>query len=289
MVSKFSISNPGTVLAQPVQLFLQCTAMLILLYIAKHPFPNTVLKFVFFAGMLSIFIFSANPLSSLKTWTLFLIYILFFLITKFLWVANHHFVAAYMIIAILMYLSTTDHQEVRLRFHIRFMLGAVLAISAFHKILSPTFMNGTFFLYEMEMHHFLKPLKWAMPGWESAVRQNNKLLNDLIQTNPNTLTAVPLIKPVSNIYSIATSATWLAVFLEVLAGIAVWIWPQKKATHVILLATLAGVFFMRFETGFLSLLATMGLLLAPGKNFRLVYVTCIIIFAAMIITGIGIH
>jgi hypothetical protein len=269
--------------------FFQTLVLVLALYLLRQPVSSPLLKLPFAIAILVSWFFLPKPFYHPIFWATWLAYFLILLVRDFYGVANHHFVACYILIANIQYTASNHHPDKILQFHIRFILMIVLLFSAFQKLLSPSYIKGTFLQFEMYMDVFFEPMKFFIPGWKNAVHENLAAYKHLKLHHPATLETVKLKEPISNAFAIAKICSWIGIFIEALAGIALFFRSNHRISHILLLTMVAGVFFLRLETGFLAMICCMGLLLSPSKGWKNVWLFCFILFAAMIATGAGVR
>ena len=288
-LSNISWHQNGSKSLPYASLFFPALFTILALYNIKEPVSIPFIKLPFAIGILSAWFFLPKPFYHPVFWASLLAYFSILLVKDFYGVANHHFVACYLLIALIQYTATSRHDDELLKFHIRFILMIVLLLSAVQKLLSPSYTNGTFFQFEMYMDIFLKPMKMIVPGWQGAIEENLEAYKQLKSAYPAKPDTILLQEPISHAALIAKMCSWFAIIIEALAGIALFVKSSRGFSHVLLLATVAGVFFFRQETGFLAMLSCMGLLLAPAKSWRNIWLFCFIVFAAMVATGAGLR
>ena len=132
-------------------------------------------------------------------------------------------------------------------------------------------------------------MQWIAPGWEKSIQENVAAYKHLKTQHPGLLGSVYLQEPIRYAALWAKVGSWLAILMEVAAGIAMFFRSNYRFSHLLLLATITGVFFFRLETGFLAILCCMALLLAPSKSWRNTWLFCFILFGAMVATGAGLR
>lgn len=288
-LNEISWQNEGSKTLPYTPLFLQTLLIILALYNIKEPVSATYLKLPVAIGILSAFFFLQKPLYHPGFWGLWLVYFSILPLINFFGAANHHFVAIYLLIAIIQYTLKAGDNDQILRFHLRFILMSVLVISALHKLLSPAYTSGAFFQFEMYMDVFLKPLKLIVPGWENAIQENLVAFERFNLQYPGNIEAIQLTEPIRHSSAIAKAASWMSIILEAAAGIAIFFKSNNRLSHLLLLATVAGVLFFRMESGFLAILSCMGLALAPSKGWKNTWLFCFSVLAAMVATGAGLR
>jgi hypothetical protein len=257
------------------------------IYAFKDPISIAWLKVSFFTILLLQFLLLHKTIFQPIFWLTVLSYFSCQLFIGYSWAANHHFVAVYLTLAICIFTSSSGFNVKVLSFHIRFLLAAILLLSALHKLLSAEYINGAFMQMQLDFGIFLKPVKLISQNWQLYKEENLAAYREIIKTDPNTAPAYFLKHPIGTTPLLAKLGSWFSIFMEALAGIFIYSFSQKKISHLFLLTTILGVFFFRLETGFLSLLAVMGFWLAPNNFFKISYLILITIFSIMIISGLG--
>jgi hypothetical protein len=288
-LNQISWQNEGSKTLPFTPLFFQTLLIILALYNIKEPVSVTYLKLPVAIGILTAMFFLQKPFHHPVFWGLWLGYFSILPFINFFSAANHHFVACYLLLAIIQYTLTSENKDHILRFHLRFILMSVLVISALHKLLSPSYTNGAFFQFEMYMDVFLKPMKVLVPGWETAIQENLAAFRQLKIQNPNTAEAMQLKEPIRYASAIAKAGSWLSIIFEAAAGIAIFFKSHNRFSHLLLLATVAGVLFFRLESGFLAIISCMALALAPSNGWKNIWLFCFVILAAMVATGAGLR
>ena len=268
--------------------FLQAICLNAFVYIIMHPATILWPKVPVIFSLLVVF-FHPPALKKPIVWMVLLAYFLFFLVRGYYVVANHHFVFVYVITAIILYTIFPKDNTSRLRFHVRWLLALILVLSALHKLLSPTYMDGSFFLFQFDMGIFLKPFKLLSADWQQSVKYNLAAYHKIRQAIPGDEISLQLKSPVKNAWLLAKCSSWLAVLAEFLAGSLIFLKPTSRLSHFVLLLTIAGIFLFRLETGFLSLLAAMGLLICPTGYQRFIYLGLILLFISMMAVQLGLR
>ncbi len=269
--------------------FLHCLLLVLLVYLIKQPVAIFWLKPTFLLAGLMVWLIKPNLTSNPLFWGVWFLYFFITLSRNFYLVANHHFVVCYLLAAVILHQITNIKNESFLHFHVRFLLLAILLLGALQKLLSPIYVSGAFFQLQMDMNYFLKPLNLIIPTWQEITNGNKDLYKTLMATNPNEYLDVQLKYPIQNSTLLAKSLGWIAIIMEAIAGVTIFWRHQRILSHVIFLGMIGGIFFFRLETGFLALLATMGLFLSPSKKISIVYTIIILIFSLLMATEIGLR
>lgn len=270
------------------KIFLSIYAIAIFSIIFTLKDPSTYPWFKAFASMLCLwFLFTKN--NSYLTfwfWLVLLGYHTPLLIKNVYYAANHYFVLVYLVVAILVYLIYQKKDEL-LTFHMRCILAIVLFLGGLHKLLEPSFVNGSFFMYQINMGVFLKPFASLFSDWSEATVENLKTHKEIQNLIPSENIQHTLKAPVNDLKKISLIFTWGAILMELSAGILIGLFPKKNISHFFLILTILSVFIFRLETGFLSLLAAMGLILSPSKNYSIFYLFLFMLFTAFVVSTIG--
>lgn len=270
-------------------LFLACLICIFSIYTLRQNVSGFSLKFLFCILVGGCLLALKKPLFHPIFWCVFLLFFISYLFRYFYYAGNHHFVSIYLCLAILLYTIPKVKQEGRLQFHTSFILFSALFFGAMHKLFSPEYTSGSYFQLQMELGNFLKPLNWFSSSWESSIQLNKTLYANWLSLDPGAGPNVILISPTPHITLLAKALSWSAIVLEALSGILILVKRNHLVSHLLLITTIIAVFVFTPETGFLSLLAAMGLLLAPNKSFRFIYVFLIAVFCLLMATGIGLR
>ncbi|MCU0404748.1 MAG: hypothetical protein MUE99_09395 [Chitinophagaceae bacterium] len=268
-------------------IFLKACATVFVIYTLSQNIEGVWVKMFVLLFSLIIYFIYQKPLLSRFFWIFWLLYFLNYLFFYYPIAANHHFTGAYLSAAIIIFLLNGDENERILQFHIRFMVAAILIASALHKALSPTFISGEYFQLETSTGEFLKPIKNLFSSWKNAADYNASQLNDLFSVPPDGVRIYAMMYPFNGLNAFAKVSSFMAIFIETLAGILIFRNPHKKSSHLIYSLMIAGVFVFRLETGFLSMLCAMGILLAPNIFYRNIYLIMMSLFLALMASGIG--
>ena len=280
-------SNGTGQFPKQAETFLAAVFIIFNLYLFRIHLGGNLVKLPLFAISLFTLLFFRKPLYRPWFWMGWFLFCLFYIFKYYASAANHFFVSAYLCIAILLFLITGYTQHTLLQFHIRCLLGCILLCSAIHKTLSPNFMNGSFFQLFLDTGELLKPVSALAPSWQEAVMYNKKALGELLKTSPDGDRVVALAYPTPHLATLALASAWLSILFEALAGICIFLFAGKKFSHAIMIMTILGIFIFRLETGFLSMLAAMGILLAPNQRMQNLYSGLFILFASLLAAGIG--
>lgn len=237
-------------------------------------------------GILSVLFLQKKPTIKPIFWLILLGYHTPLLFKNMYYVANHYFVLLYAMIAIIIFVSSLQNTH-RLAFHFRVILAAVMIFGGLHKLLEPSYTNGAFFMYQIDMGVFLQPFKSVFSDWKVATQQNVMIHKQIQLVDPGIMVEKPLLAPVSPLRTIALIFGWGAIIMELTAGVLIALWPKRLFTHFVLTLTIVSVFVFRLETGFLSLLAAMALVLSPNRQFSVAYGLLFILFISFLVSGIG--
>jgi hypothetical protein len=274
---------------QPSKALFNGLLLIAALYVLALQYPGLWFKPLFYFTIFCFVLLKGKDMHNAWLWGIISLFFTSHLISKYYYVANHHFVITYMAWAITLYFLFPHNNEKRLRFHFVAMLAIILFFSALHKALSASFTNGIYFLYEMNLGHFFKPMKVLSNDWGNAVENNKNIYSAFMRKTPVPEQFTSMQEVVAGAEKIAKIGSILAILMEFAAAAAIWLKPSDKSTHALLLLTIISIFLLRLETGFLALLSLMCLYLSPTNVFRVIYLLLMIIFATFMVTGLGFH
>lgn len=271
------------------KLFLHGLLLIILVYLFKQSVVIFWLKPTLLIIGFSLWLLKRNLAANPLFWGILLLYFFITLGHNYYLVANHHFVVCYVLTAVILHQITNLKSESYLHFHVRFLLLTILVLGALQKLLSPAYVSGAFFQLEMDMNYFLQPLDLILPEWQETTTGNKDLYKTLMKTNPNEYLDAQLKYPLPHSTLLATSLGWIAIIMEAMAGIIIFRKPHHLWSHLLFLGMIGGIFLFRMETGFLAMLATMGLLLSPSQKISFIYLSLILIFSVFMATELGLR
>lgn len=257
-----------------------------ILFLIRYQTPGLLLNFSFFLLIIAQFIFYKSPQDKTGFWLTISFFLAYKLLTTYFQAANHLFIALYISLAFLLY-HLSGKKEEFLQTNMTWILGLTLLLSGFQKLASPDYRSGAYFLYMLQRGDFLWPLKHLSQSFDEITRANLEMLNNSRGIYPENASFESLIMPFSKARVFAFYLSIISIGLELLAGLLILLKPKALLTHAVVLATVLGVFITRQETGFLTLLSLMGLILSENKYVRLIYTTLGIIFLALILLGAG--
>jgi hypothetical protein len=272
------------------KLFLHGLLLLVLVYLFKQSVVLFWLKPTVLIIGFSVWLFNRNLAANPLFWSVWFLYFFITLGRNYYLVANHHFVVCYVLAAVILHQITNLKNESYLHFHVRFILLTILMFGAFQKLLSPAYISGAFFQLEMDMNYFLQPLNFIVPEWQEITNGNKDLYKKLIATNPNAYSEIQLKYPIHHSTLLAkkrgVDSHYYGSYYR-----RCHFFGNTNASLVMyfLLVRLVAYFFFRLETGFLTLLATLGLLLSPTPKISMVYITIILIFSVLMATELGLR
>ena len=100
-------------------------------------------------------------------------------------VANHHYVLAWASLAMVLALSAEpDARESLVRHNARWMMVAMMAFATLHKLISPSFMDGSFLAFGITAGSFGEPLFGLCASCAEAIDTNLDILGEFRATLP---------------------------------------------------------------------------------------------------------
>ena len=207
------------------------------------------------------------------------------LIVSYLTQANHHFLLIYLSGVFLIYSYTKNALE--LKRSVRFLIAIVLVFASVQKLISSEYITGDFVYYMINTGRFFKQFLWLVPEIQQNVELNNHNIAMLESTHPNQLSKVTIVEVIPYAKTVSVVLAWLSIVLELTGGLLILMKPDRKLTHIIFISKLAGIFVLRLETCFLSILALSGYILTSQKKYQSVYLLLYVFFISLTLSGIG--
>jgi len=191
--------------------------------------------------------------------------------------ANHHYVLTYLALAFFVSSAGTSTAiPENIAANARWMLVLILGFATLHRLLSPTFPDGSYIGFMLSKGGFFSYITdWFSPA-RQAIEQNQALLNRLSEHSLTPHEAVVLQPPVPYFGWVTKGIVWMMLVVEVWLGLAVLLAPGQTFTHLSLLAFVGILSVMRQELEFISILTLVGYAVSDDeKNLSKVYLLLI--------------
>ncbi|WP_400080738.1 hypothetical protein [Winogradskyella sp. R77965] len=241
---------------------------------------------LFFIGLLSWFLWR-DRIKHPIIWIVFLVTLLLDLYHSYFWVANHHFMLLFMVLSIIFFYYHKSQNI--LLINIQIIVIIVVLTSALQKLLSSQFVSGDFYYYMMNRGKLFNFFINFFPEIHQVAESNEESLLALYATDPNLEQSIVLKDVVPNLRLISLIFSWVTVAVEFLVAVAL-IWkPRSMWTHLLFAGMILGILCVRFETGFMGLLAICGLFLCKNLKLRVLYTIIVMACISLIVTKIGFH
>lgn len=241
---------------------------------------------LFFIGLFSWFLFR-DKIKHPLIWIVFLVMLLLDLFFSYFWVANHHFMLLFMVLSIILFYYHKSH-DILIK-NIQILLVIVVLTSALQKLMSSQFMTGDFYYYMINRGTLFSFFINIFPESIEVVESNKESLLALHTTDPNLEQNIVLKDVFPNLRMLSLIFAWMTVVIEFLVAIVLLWKPRSTWTHLLFVAMILGILCVRFETGFMSLLAICGLFLCNNLKLRLLYAVIVMACITFIVSKIGYH
>ena len=241
---------------------------------------------VLFVGLLIWFLVRKKTKHPI-IWIVFFVLLVLDLCFSYFWVANHHFMLMFMVLAIIVFNYHKRH-DILLK-NMQVLLFVVVITSVMQKLMSNQFMNGNFYYYMINRGSIFGVFFNFLPESLEVAKSNSENISTLYDLNPNNAKSIVLKDVFSNLGLISVIFAWVTVVLEFIVAIAILWKPRSTWTHLFLIAMILGILSTRFETGFMALLAICGVFLCSNLKLRLLYTLIVIGCIVMMITKLGYH
>ncbi len=279
---KIALPKQDATLDLAMQLFLG----FFILFLVRYQTPGLFLNFSFFLILIAQFVFSKSPQKNTGFWGSICLFLTYKLLVTYFQAANHIFIALYISLAFLIYFLWGKKKEV-LQTNMLLILGLTLLFSGFQKIASTDYRSGDYFLYMMQRGDFLWPLKHLSQTYRSITAANLEIINNSRGIYPEYTSFLALSMPMGHAKNVAVYLSYFSIGIELLSGCLILVKPRAFISHALVLTTIFGVFITRQETGFLTLLCVLGLVLSENKYLQFTYAATAVVFLGLILLGVG--
>ncbi len=245
------------------------------------------IKLFLLCGGLFLLVFFVKKITQPLLWYIFLVILISDLICDYFVRANHHFFLIYITMVIIVYLHNSRLQD--LVTNIKLLAAIVLLFSGIQKLVSPQFVSGDFYYYMINTGGFFKPMLYFNENMNDIVLSNKAQIAELTQSDPNNLKTITLQNILPNLDVLSHVFAWVTIIMELLSAILILWKPKHILTHIVFILLIMGVFFTRFENGFLALLAISGVWLSENYKIRAIYTGLAIVSLVFMLTKIGFY
>ncbi len=283
----FSWNSIKDIFSQKTDVGLKLLVIFTMVYLVVSGGDHRRIKiFLICAGIFLIVMF-VKRITQPLLWYVFLTILISDLICDYFVRANHHFLLIY-ITAVVIVLLHNSRLDVFVT-NIKLLVVIVLFFSGIQKALSPQFVSGDFYYYMINTGGFFKPVLYFNYDIVDIIISNKAMIKELGETDPNQLKSVVLNPVIPNLEIISFALAWMTIIMEIIAATLILWKPKHLLTHIVFILLIMSIFFTRYETGFLALLAISGFWLTENVRVRLIYTTLAIVSLAFIVTGIGFY
>lgn len=275
------------VLSDKTALGLHLFFIVMVVYLAITSVDHRNIKVFLLCGALFLIVFFVKKITQPLLWYIFLAILLSDLACDYFVRANHHFLLIYITGVVIVFLHNS-RLELFIA-NIKYLVVIVLFFSGIQKVISPEFITGDLYYYMINTGGFFKPILYYNPQMVDTIISNKEIIAELGTTDPNLLKTATLkpILPHLEVFSFILS--WMTIIMELLAAVLILWKPKHIISHIVFILLIMGIFFTRFENGFLSLLAISGVWLSDSLKTRIVYTILAIISLSFVLTKIGFH
>lgn len=265
---------------------LQLFGTFIAIYCFRNLSPHTPFNYIFFIALLLQLALYKQPLYKPQLWYTILIFLIVRLLKDYYLAANHLFVSIYITLSIIIYLHNGKQANVLYK-NCQLILGLVLFLSGFQKLISPEYTSGHFFEYMVYKGDFLWPLRFLSAEFKTITAANSEIISQTRLIYEKGTTFQALTAPFENLQPFSKIMAQVSIWLELLSGIAMLVNGKKWYAHLLAAITILGVAVTREEFGFLSLLTLAAMPLCRWRSLHIFYVILIVLFHAGIVIRLG--
>ena len=249
---------------------------------AHFRYLKSILLFVGFMFL----ILSEKKMLNPYVWGVFFSILLLDIITKYYQISNHHFLLAYLTLAVLFYTKGVYTFEVLVK-NTNYLLIIVIGSAALQKLFTHQFISGEYYYYMFHMGGFFNPFINYNSEAMEIINANVSAIENLELMDPNNSHAITLRKLHPNIKLLSILFAWITILFEFLIAFLLWSKPKSNITQILLIVLIIGIFMTRLETGFLSILSILLYAISATKKTQLIAVLLTLFLFALTISGIG--
>lgn len=267
-------------------------SLIFFIYIFKSDFPHRRFSIFFLLIIIFSLFFNQKILSKIVFWVSSIIILSIDLTTNWYRVANHHFVLFFCCLLFFFVLRQPKHkQQDYLQNNGRSILLVLLFFASIQKLLSPTFIDGSFVGQYLTSGGFFQLILSKIESYQNYIASNRTIITEFNSQVPNATASIQLNGNPKIISTISLIYTYSILIFESLVFYVFLRVKNLNIRHYFLIGLIIAVFISRLECGFLSLLCLLGITQCNEKqsNFKLIYVFLITLFSALIILNVGFH
>ena len=212
-------------------------------------------------ALLGILVMRPRWTTSSWLWLVVLGSLLYTLFERPLDVPNHHFMMSYLGAAMVLVFAGPKEtwQECMMR-NARWMLVVLMAFATVHKVVSPTFRDGSYLGYEIVRGGFGDPVLSLFGDIREVTAENDRLIKEFRQTPPTEIESIQLKPPVPNLQQVAYGFALSILAIELWLCLGFLFAPNWLLSHLSLLSFILSLGVLRQEFTFISVVCAMGLM-----------------------------
>ena len=203
--------------------------------------------------------------------------------------ANHEYVITYIsLLMVLVYSQSKDKHDSFLQAQAKYIFALVMFLAGLQKLLSPQYVDGSLLEFMFLTGRFAPHITNNELTLAGEIAANNVILEEFGHNFLNGRTVrFEWYSPA--FHSIAKPLAWIIISSEIVIG-ALALWFFNRVTfQVLVIAFVIGVFLIRPEGGFLAVLLILAWSQLPNKykSIHTVYMSCLLLILALVITRIS--
>lgn len=198
---------------------------------------------------------------------------------------NHHFLLCYVGLALILCAGPDDRRFLGdMAVNFRWLLVAVMSIAVVQRLLSPSFLDGSYLALMLARGTFFRAIYALCPTCQEIVDINVALIGEATSRDPNGARAVILRAPFPELALAARAFAYLILAVELWIAAAFAFFRSAWVRHTALLPFIVVLGFTRSEFVFASLLALLGLgtCNVELRRLRAAYAATAVVLAASV-------
>ncbi|MEN1681383.1 MAG: hypothetical protein AAGJ46_17510 [Planctomycetota bacterium] len=241
-------------------------------------------------ALLSLLVVQPRWTCSPWPWVVVLSSLLWTLVGRPLDVPNHHFMLTYVSAAVALSLGARPALRAEtLQRNARWLLVVLMGFATVHKVVSPTFRDGSYLGYEIARGGFGDPVMPLLGSVGQVSAENDRRIVGFRARDPASAESVTLDPPVPFFPEVAVGFAVLILAIEALIFAGFLLAPRHAVSHLLLISFATTLAVLRQEFTFISVISAIGMMACTPqqRGIRLAYGVFSVLCAAAVLKTLG--